>query len=285
MSDFLFALAARSLGAAPSLAPRPASRFEAPAPLAEPGFVEASFESSPAAGEGRREMASETHPALVPPPPAPRIAPEPRSARSDDFGPTTSPRRSSEEGERAAPPSIEPSAGPPVRPSIEPIGEPRIDPVPRDPDRPNRAESPILPVSPAPVRPRDQAPRPVASAEPERIAPARPGGEDAAAPIHPMTVPAAPRKGTEGGDAPLPVIVPRAEPLPPMPTPRLAAAPASAHPAESAEPAAPVIRVSIGRIEVRAAQPAPAPPPQPRPGGAPRLSLDDYLRSGARRRP
>ncbi len=42
------------------------------------------------------------------------------------------------------------------------------------------------------------------------------------------------------------------------------------------EEAVPVIRVSIGRIEVRALS-APAPPPQPTPV-TPRLSLDEYLR-------
>ena len=41
------------------------------------------------------------------------------------------------------------------------------------------------------------------------------------------------------------------------------------------EPAAPRIRVSIGRIEIRAAYPAPPAPPAPRP--APAMSLDDYL--------
>lgn len=287
MSDFFSALAARSLGAAPSLAPRPASRFEAPAAPAEP--VEAPFAAAESfeapAGPRMQAPAPDPRPALVPPPPAPRIAPEPRSIGSDDIDPTRSPRRSSDEEDRgAARPSIEPSAGPPIRPSIEPIGERRIDPMPRDADRPSRAESPIVPTSSETIRPRADAPRLPDPAEPERIAPVRPGREDAVAPIQPMTIPAAVRK--EGGDAPLPIIVPRAEPLPPVATPRLAAAPVSSASSDgAAEPAAPVIRVSIGRIEVRAAQPAPATPPQPRAGGAPRLSLDDYLRSGARRRP
>ncbi len=54
--------------------------------------------------------------------------------------------------------------------------------------------------------------------------------------------------------------------------------------AAPAPPPAPTVRVSIGRIEVRAIQPAPPPgaPPAPRRSG-PRLSLEDYLRGrGAR---
>jgi hypothetical protein len=47
----------------------------------------------------------------------------------------------------------------------------------------------------------------------------------------------------------------------------------------AAEPPAPIIRVSIGRVEVRAA--APPPPPAPPPG--PRISLDDYLSAHNRR--
>jgi hypothetical protein len=44
------------------------------------------------------------------------------------------------------------------------------------------------------------------------------------------------------------------------------------------EPDAPVIHVSIGRIDVRAVAPAEKPQPKARPPLAPRLSLDDYLR-------
>jgi len=44
---------------------------------------------------------------------------------------------------------------------------------------------------------------------------------------------------------------------------------------EAAQP--PIVRVTIGRIDVRAAAP-PAPPPAPKPAPGPRLSLDDYLR-------
>ncbi|CAN5908759.1 hypothetical protein BH23GEM7_BH23GEM7_23950 [soil metagenome] len=46
--------------------------------------------------------------------------------------------------------------------------------------------------------------------------------------------------------------------------------------------AAPIVRVSIGRIEVRAITEAPPPPPAVRRPAAPRLSLDEYLRERAR---
>lgn len=53
----------------------------------------------------------------------------------------------------------------------------------------------------------------------------------------------------------------------------------------SAAHAGPQIHVSIGRIEVRAVTPPPAPVSRPTPASAPRMSLDDYLRSqkGGRR--
>lgn len=57
-----------------------------------------------------------------------------------------------------------------------------------------------------------------------------------------------------------------------VPSPRAPSAETGTAPA-----AEPVIRVTIGRIEVRAAAPAPPPAPAPRPAG-PRLSLEDYLR-------
>ncbi len=47
------------------------------------------------------------------------------------------------------------------------------------------------------------------------------------------------------------------------------------------ETSAPIIRVTIGRIEVRAIHP-PAPAPKPARPGAPKLSLDEYLRGRKR---
>lgn len=49
----------------------------------------------------------------------------------------------------------------------------------------------------------------------------------------------------------------------------------------SAEPAAPAIHITIGRVEVRAQVAAPpAPAPRPKPQSKPSLSLDDYLKRG-----
>jgi hypothetical protein len=48
--------------------------------------------------------------------------------------------------------------------------------------------------------------------------------------------------------------------------------------AAAPDPPAPTIRVTIGRVEVRAVTPTPAPSRKPaRP--APRMSLDEYLRA------
>jgi hypothetical protein len=49
-------------------------------------------------------------------------------------------------------------------------------------------------------------------------------------------------------------------------------------PVEEKAGTAPSIRVTIGRVEVRAVMPL-ALPIRPKPKAAPRLSLDDYLRS------
>lgn len=64
---------------------------------------------------------------------------------------------------------------------------------------------------------------------------------------------------------------------------RAASTPRTLEPA--AAQAGPQIQVSIGRIEVRAVTPPPAPVSRPTPASAPRMSLDDYLRSqkGGRR--
>jgi hypothetical protein len=49
-------------------------------------------------------------------------------------------------------------------------------------------------------------------------------------------------------------------------------------PSTDSPAAAPVIRVSIGRVEVRAEFPAPAPRPNPRQPQAPKLSIEEYAR-------
>jgi DNA segregation ATPase FtsK/SpoIIIE, S-DNA-T family len=110
---------------------------------------------------------------------------------------------------------------------------------------------------------------------PSRAAPVSAAAEHSPAPRaepHPVVRPreySDANSAKESTETPVPRLVPRhdtplealRQPEPPMP---------ARH-----EPAAPRIRVSIGRIEIRAAYPAPPAPPVPRP--APAMSLDDYL--------
>jgi hypothetical protein len=62
--------------------------------------------------------------------------------------------------------------------------------------------------------------------------------------------------------------------------------PAAAPPAPVSVPArperAPSVRVTIGRVEVRAPAPPPAAPAARPPAFSPRLSLEDYLRERSR---
>ncbi len=89
------------------------------------------------------------------------------------------------------------------------------------------------------------------------------------------------RSGPSGRPVPETPLVPVADPSRTTPAPVLAAP----HKREAArEASSPTVRVTIGRVEVRAVAPEPAqPPPMVRP--QPALSLDDYLRQrgGGRR--
>jgi hypothetical protein len=89
------------------------------------------------------------------------------------------------------------------------------------------------------------------------------------------------RSGPSGQPVPETPLVPVADPSRTTPAPVLAAP----HKREAArEASSPTVRVTIGRVEVRAVAPEPAqPPPMVRP--QPALSLDDYLRQrgGGRR--
>jgi hypothetical protein len=287
MSDFLSSLAARSLGAAPTLAPRRASRFEGIAPAPAPGRA---WGEAPAA-----EIAS------------PRTAAASAAASPASPSPSASPSASSA-GEMTlsgASPSPVHSAGP-VREEMARAREEtrRVDaiaspgpapmlaarPMPR---RDEAAPAPVMAIAPA----GEDAPR-FASPSPE----VRSGDVAPAAAVRVETPVVEPmremllvereretvRERTEVRAAdesprPMPVVVPRIERV---------IAPAIASPpprqpslAEAGADAAPVIHVSIGRIEVRAAQPAPQPRPAPAPAGPPRTSLGDYLRGSSRRRP
>lgn len=135
-----------------------------------------------------------------------------------------------------------------------------------------------------------------------RLHAAPPAGENAGAPERPLDTdpierslfvragerPAPPwHPGSSPLDAPeprqlpalSPTLTPADAPIAHSPSPRTSAPPLPARRDETAAetPAAPVIRVTIGRVEVRAA--TPPPPVEPPAPPAPRLSLDDYLRS------
>jgi hypothetical protein len=303
MSDFFATLAARSVGAAPAVAPRAASRFEAgggasvPAEPAAPPAESPSAASAaepPASPWGERgRAADDVRPPAVPP----RIDPVPprrevRGMEEDDPGPSLVPRRPWSERDRAdarvedarrdavdPPPPLRPSDAAPRREiaSAQEVGDAmRIDPPVREVLRP---AADTVPPAPAARRPSAED-----SAGAPRIDPPR-SARDAAAPVQPveMTPISPPRR--ERDDPPLPVLTPRVDPLPPPVMPRLAPAPAlAAEGGHAPEPAAPTIRITIGRIEVRATAPAAAPAP-PRPSAPARQPLDDYLRAGAGRRP
>jgi hypothetical protein len=133
---------------------------------------------------------------------------------------------------------------------------------------------------------REDAPR----ADVPGAAPAPRGRDDAdAAPGEPSGTP--PRRRADPQPAVAEERTPDASPAP-RPEPvrsveRAApAVPASAEAAAAREPAEerPVVRVTIGRIEVRATQPPPAPQPPARPGYTPPvMSLDEYLKREAAR--
>jgi hypothetical protein len=175
-------------------------------------------------------------------------------------------------GRRAAAQKAEPG-GAPGR-TIETIAEvpAPAGPVAPRPASPQPAGPPAPPLQPGPSR------RP-----PVATAAALPQGEESGTLVglprarpEPLrrVPPTAPR---EPGDvAPAPFLP--ARPLAPG-SPQGSASARGARPETAPAPAPPAIHVTIGRIEVRATpQRAPALAPAPRPA-APKLSLDEYLRS------
>jgi hypothetical protein len=288
MSDFLTSLAARSLGAAPTLAPRRASRFEGSAPAAaEAGTA---WGEAPAA-----EIAS------------PRAAASPAAPASPSAGRLPSPSSAGEMAIASASPSpvhsAEPVRGEMAGPreettSVHAIPSPKPAPV-LVPQPPHRREkvgaAPVMGIapvgedaprfaSPSPeVRSGEVAPASVIRVETPIVEPVR---ETRIVERERETVrEVAEVRAADESPRSMPVIVPRIE--------RVIASPAASPPprqpsmaaADSEVEAAPVIHVSIGRIEVRAAQPAPQPRTAPAPAGPPRTSLGDYLRNSSRRRP
>ncbi len=235
-------------GAPAALRPVLPGRFEPDAPIEVTTTVEASgpVVSVPSAtyrvgsNEARRERVLEPRRRLTAVGPVPRAA-----ARSD--------------ADRPAPAPVSRTAPEPDRsmPGHEVVAAPVID------EHPQRAEAPASAAAPRTGVDANVARRPVG----ERPAPARTDAPRAAP--DPLETVAVPPTATPGAVVDAGRLRPAAGP------PEL---PAIAVPARRDAP--PGIRVSIGRVELRA--PA-APPTRPAaPQWSPRLSLDDYLRERSR---
>jgi hypothetical protein len=263
VSDFLAILAERSLGQVPAIRPRLPARFEpedlrsrAPADEAT-GWAGGMEAGVPA--QGSREPA-------VPPRPAAASAPHPEFSR-----PTPSPAR----GTPSAPDS-------PARPQVRPVATsepvPRAIPIPRplqrDQDEPpphSPRTTPGASLDEPLLRPR------VTSVVPPPVAIRVPVGALPAAPAPANTHQAGPVEEKPAARAALVAVRPSVQPLPAVRSmreserrepPRL----------PPAEPQAPVIHVTIGRIEVRASAPQPIQKAQPV-SQPPVEKLEDYLRA------
>jgi hypothetical protein len=268
MSDFLSTLLARARGDAPGespavlLQPRPLARFE---PTAPAGWDALTFsaESSPA----------------EPPPPAPG-APPPPLAPPDYRSPIP-----------MTPAGHAPDPG--LATGLSPKPQPP-PPAARDQQQPQTPGGPLAKPAPAPLA------APPLTPQPPLAPPAGDGARPSRPPIEPN--PAEISTTTPPGVQPALTILPESERLasspaptsdpadrlpahlePALPPPRTGRlqpalpAPPEAPAPPPAAPPDPVINVTIGRVEIRAAAPAPAPERRPRPE-PPVLSLDDYLR-------
>jgi hypothetical protein len=268
MSDYLSNLAARSLGQADVVRPRPVPLFAPPPRVAGWPPVEQAEDLEPVDREQRpadprppvfQAAASQAEPQATPRPTVSSLAPP------IGWSPLVLPtdRATPPAADVAAPPSW--AGEPQRRPALEPASERVI--VER-----LIAPAPALAVTHAETGPIEKVV--------ERIV--TPAVHPAPATSVPAHVTAPPRS------APAPVVVtppPRSAPAPVIVKPRVAPAPAalaSAQAPTQPEPAtpepAPIIQVTIGRIEVRATPPPSQPARGARPAG-PALSLDEYLRS------
>jgi hypothetical protein len=244
MSDFLGNLVTRSLAPAAQISPRLPSLFEPPQASGIQAGVAPWQEGESSEGEqdGARPAAA--------PPAAPRLRGRPQSAVSV-------PRDGSLPDDVTAPPPYRGRQIPPAAPlSVETVAA-ELAP------EPSSLPGPVQSLS-EPRADRGGAAEP---AKPVPVEPAMPGRETLPPETPPPAAQALPTR--EGA-----TIVAR-------PRTRLAQ-PAEPVPAEGKQPVSgpespPTIRVTIGRVEVRAVMP-PAPEPAPPPRHAPRLSLDDYLK-------
>jgi len=250
MADFLFRLAQRAMGSAPLVQPRTDSRFA----FAETGVGVAVEENDDA-------QVSST-------------AVEPRTARGED-------------AERRAP---QPARGPQTTEPAVPVAEPPVSVSqswatgvePQTPDRKPRATAPVERSAPMVRRAAvAQRARAVESVKPAPAEPARrtettvvANEEQRPTGASDNTVQAAGNRHSKGADSGKPA-PPVARTRPVLRSSALFERSPGDGRRETAE-SRPVIHVTIGRVEVRAVQPAPSParPSTPKP----KLALEEYLR-------
>lgn len=273
--NFLGRLAGRAVGAGPVIAPRLPSLFEMPDHRQEPfgsGWEE-SVETS------ERTIETAQNPAT-----APLFAP-PRATSFQE-----APDQRHMRPERQLPSAAEPAPAPPQR-----IVPPTLPPLPLIQQRLIVAEAPpVLAPRPRPGPSDDMGSAPPRSAilvderpalpRPTRMQPeareGAPAQRKAAAPRFEAVKAVRPGAVLPSlAPSPLPAIIKSAPMIMPAPARREMAR------ADPAPPAAPVVNITIGRVEVRAHVSAPvASVPAPAPASAAPQSLDDYLKQREARR-
>ena len=240
MSDYLTRLVERSLGVGEVVSPRLQSLFEPRDAVAGPALVDEPIEVR----EERLAPASEHAPRSDGEP----AAPSPSAKEST----TASPRRRTE-----PPHDVVVERESPAEPGSPP---PAVEFAVSEREVLARAESPVPTLRPqddqSGERPSPEPPRRRTVVVRERQHP--PQSEPAARERRRDRVPTGPDE----------VRLPSPPALQPPPVP-----------AQAAPTEPPVVRVTIGRVEVRAVLP-PAPPERATPRRAPRMTLDEYLRQG-----
>ncbi len=293
MSSFFSSLISRSLAPEAQIAPRPVARFEPAGPALPP--------DSPAELEEQHVFQTAARPRQEAPARA-STAPESRADAPAGDAAAAQPAGLPAVARVPAPPEPRPPAerqapreavslvaeavavARPAQGSVPPPSTAAAPPAAllQTVDLPPRAARPAdaRPVSAREHRPHDSG---LAHVQPAARAQAQPTQEWPAPPLAGQRAPAVPAVAPRPPEAARPAQHPdaaRPEPLRPAPLiqPEIAPArPRDAAPRQEAEPGpAPVIQVTIGRIEVRAA-PAPTRPERPRAAPA-AMTLDEYLR-------
>jgi hypothetical protein len=265
MADHLMRLAERSLGVGEVVLPRARAPFiAAPVELLE---LKEEHVVEPTPRDRDRRWEAAQVPARPQKPPSPGRRAEPsldvaveREASEVPAEPSRSPRSASAAAARQPPAAAEPTP-PPSTPARFPAAEPT--PPPSTPARFPAAEPTPPPSTPARVP----------AAEVDRLhEPPGPATTLARDLRQAVRLTSAQREGLPVWE---PQSTPRSLPPPPVKSPRAQEPAAEGTPSGRAE--SPVVRVTIGRVDVRAVLPSP-PAEHSRPKRAPRLTLDEYLR-------